>query len=165
MRHCFWLAVALAVVASAGCGNSRVGELAGIWHGEFKPSAESELKMRKEWGYRGYLQLYVTNMKFKMRLESLAQIVDVTGTWKVDQSRVTLSVANVAFDDLGGQVRRRPGITPIPPEAVREAFSQQLVLDYESEGQTLAGLDMTLGPILGKTFFKKGKENRRFLDQ
>jgi hypothetical protein len=147
----------LALIASA-CNDPHVVGLAGMWDAEFK-ILEPKTGVRPEWNYRGFLQLYATGNKFKMRLESNAQIVEMDGVWTIteDDKNLTLEFKEIKFDDRGGELRRPPNVQPLDPTAVRQAYSGKMPLKLDRQTNTLTGLEMDLGPLVVQHIFKKGK--------
>jgi hypothetical protein len=157
-----WTALLLILlVVVNGCTDAAIGPMAGHWQGEFNGSpTDPKVTMRPEWKFKGYLQLYATGMKFKMHLESQAQIVDATGTWGHKNNKIYLATDKVEFDDskTGGQLLQKPGLTPIDPTDVRDAISRPLVFSFSDNPQKLEGLKITIGPLLGRFDFTKGQE-------
>jgi hypothetical protein len=149
----------LLLVVAVGCSDTSIAPMVGMWQGGFdgKPT-DPGVTERPEWVYKGYLQLYATGMKFKMHLESEVQIVDVSGTWTHKKEKIYVSPVEVAFDDRGGELMQRPGAKPVDPELIRQALSHELVFTYKPNPQSLVGLEMTLGPMLGHFAFTKGRE-------
>ena len=153
----FSLFVLLFVAIS--CTDSSLIPVAGFWNGGFDGSpSDPNVVMKPEWKYRGFLQLYVTDMKFKMHLESEVQIVDVTGTWEKKKNKIYVIPKDVQFDDKGGRLLQKPGVTPLDPDVVKKACSQELVFAYTDNPQELKGLEITFGPMLGRFDFSKGRE-------
>ena len=149
----------LLLLLAIGCTDSYIIPIAGYWTGEFKAQpAEAGQQMKKEWAYKGYLQLYATGMKYKMHMESVAQIVDISGTWKKKKDKIYLTAGQIDFDDKGGDLQRPLGVTPISPDLVRQAYSQEMVLKYEPSKSELDGLEMSMGPLIGHHVFTKGGE-------
>jgi hypothetical protein len=156
----FFLMV-LFILLAAGCSDPAIGPMAGMWQGQFEGApSKTNVQMRKEWTYKGYLQLYATGMKFKLHMESDVQIVDVLGTWTHKKNKINLATKEVDFDDskTGGQLLQKPGLKPIDPTQVRDALQQPLVFDYIDNPQKLEGLKFTFGPMLGRFVFTKGQE-------
>ena len=142
-----------------GCSDPSIIPFAGYWDGQFKVQpADPGVKMRPEWVYKGYLQVYATNRNFKMHMESIAQIVDISGKWTNKGNKLYLKADKVEFDDKGGKVVRPNGVNPIDPDAVRAAYSQEMVYEMSSDKKYLTSLDMSMGPVIGKHVFKKGGE-------
>ena len=153
--------ITLLALLNVACSDTSIAPLAGFWEGQFNGSPSNPtVKMRSEWTYKGYLQLYATGMKFKMHLESNVQIVDIDGTWSHKKNKIFLSTNKVAFDDskTGGQLLQKPGLTPVDPTKVREALQEPLVFNYSDNPQKLEGLEITFGPMLGRFVFTKGQE-------
>jgi hypothetical protein len=151
----------LLIVVVCGCSDPSITPLAGMWQGKFEGApVDVQVAMRKEWIYKGYLQLYATGMKFKLHIESSVQIVDAEGKWSHKKNKIYLDVAEVKFDDskTGGQLLQKPGLTPIDPTKVRDALTQPLVFTYTDGPQKLEGLKITFGPMLGRFVFTKGQE-------
>lgn len=142
-----------------GCSDPSIIPFAGYWDGEFKAQpADAAAKMRPEWVYKGYLQVYATNRVFKMHMESVAQIVDINGHWTHKGDKLYLKADKVEFDDKGGKVARPIGVNPIDPDAVKGAYTREMVFVLSPDKQYLTSLEMSMGPILGKHVFKKGGE-------
>ena len=143
----------------AGCSDTTIAPMAGTWQGEFTGSpSDPKVSMRPEWTYKGYLQLRATQMKFKMHLESQAQVVDAEGTWSHKKEKIYVTASEIKFDDRGGKLLQKPGLTPIDPDKVREALSRPLVFSFQENPQKLEGLKITFGPLLGNFVFTKGQE-------
>jgi hypothetical protein len=149
----------LLLIVTTGCTDSSIIPIAGYWTGQFnaKP-ADPKVKMRPEWVYKGYLQLYATGMKYKMHMESVAQIVDVSGTWQKKKDKIYLTSNLVEFDDKGGDLQRPTGVKPLDPQVVRQAYSQVMGFNYDAAKHELDGLDMSMGPLIGTHVFIKGGE-------
>jgi hypothetical protein len=143
---------------AAGCNDPHVVGLAGIWDGG-PEILEPTNGIRKEWQYKGFLQIYATGNKFKLRQESSGQIVEAEGVWAMskDDKKLTLEFKKVTFDDLGGQLRRAPGVEPIDPVSVRKAYSGKMLFNLNRQTQTLSGLEMEFGPLVVKHVFRKGE--------
>lgn len=155
---CLLLLFAFACII-CGCSDSSIGPMAGFWQGQFNGApANPKDQMRPEWTYKGYLQLYATGMKFKLHMESQAQIVDTSGTWSHKKNKIFLTTTDVQFDDLGGKLLQRPGVKPLDPTQVQTALTQPLVFTYSDSPQKLEGLEITFGPMLGRFDFTKGQE-------
>ncbi len=149
----------LVFIIAAGCTDSSIIPIAGYWTGGFNAMpADRKVKMRPEWVYRGYLQLYATGMKYKMHMESVAQIVDVSGTWQKKKDNIYLTSNLIEFDDKGGNLQRPVGVKPLDPQEVRQAYSQVMSFKYVEAKHELDGLDMSMGPIVGRHVFIKGGE-------
>lgn len=114
--------------------------------------------MRREWVYKGWLQVYVTGERYKMHMESVAQIVDISGNWTYKGNKIYLTAKDIVFDDRGGELQRPEGVLPLPPEEVRETYSHGMVLSLQPGKTKLVSLDMTLGPLVGTHVFTKGGE-------
>jgi len=148
-----------AIALAIGCTDSSLAPLAGFWDGSFQGApTDAKQAMRPEWTYKGYLQLYLTGMKFKMHLESDAQVIDINGTWSHKKDKIYVVPKDVVFDDRGGQLLQRPGLKPIDPAVVQKACSQTLIFAYTDNPQQLKGLEITFGPMLGRFVFTKGRE-------
>lgn len=149
----------VALLLATGCTDSSIIPIAGYWTGGFnaKP-ADPKVRMRPEWVYKGYLQLYATGMKYKMHMESVAQIVDVSGTWQKKKDKIYLTSNLIEFDDKGGDLQRPVGVKPLPPPDVRQAYGQVMGFNYVADKHELDGLDMSMGPIIGRHVFIKGGE-------
>jgi hypothetical protein len=159
MRSRRFLLLTLLLAICVGCSDTSIAPLAGFWQGQFDGApSEVKVKMRPEWTYKGYLQLYATGMKFKMHMESQAQIFDVDGTWSHKKNKIFLTPSEIKFDDFGGKLLQRPGVTPIDPTKVQDALGHPLVFDYSEDPQNLKGLEITFGPLLGRFDFTKGQE-------
>lgn len=144
---------------AGGCADETRVPFARFWQGEFQgASGDPKTPMRKEWVYKGWLQVYITGNKYKMHMESIGQILDISGTWTHKADRMLLTATNIDFDDRGGEMMLKPGVKPIAPDLVRDAYSRPLVLVLQPDKQTLVGLEMSIGPIVGKHLFRKGGE-------
>jgi hypothetical protein len=142
-----------------GCADTGIVPFAGYWQGKFEGiPAEPEFNMRPEWAYKGFLQIYGTRHRYKMHMESNAQIVDIAGTWTHKGNRLFLKANDIQFDDRGGAIVRPRGVVPIPPEDVRKAYGKEMVLVLDPQKNRLESLDMTLGPLIGRHVFTKGGE-------
>ena len=156
MRRLFCL---FAMLLAAGCADTSIIPFAGYWTGEFKARpSDSKQKMRPEWVYKGYIQLYATGRKFKMHMESIAQIVDIDGTWTNKGEKAYLKANKIEFDDRGGEIQRPSGVVPVPPEDVQTAYNRPLVFVLQPDKNTMIGLEMSIGPLIGHHVFTKGGE-------
>ncbi len=146
-----WLPILLALLAAGCVDRSRVPVM-GLWTGGFYAD--------KGQAFKGYLQLYRTGDKFKMRLASKDQAIDFDGTWTVDKRRIVLSVGDIKFDNPTEEDQKALGLKIIQPDEVRSAYSKPITLDLDQGETKLGGLTMTLGGLSGKHEFSKGEAAR-----
>lgn len=104
---------------------------------------------------RGYLKLYRTGDKFKMRLTSKHQEMNFEGTWTIAKRRVELRVSDVQFENPPEETQKALGLKLLSSEEVRTVYSKPIMLDLNAKDNELDGLTMTLGNIQGKHQFKK----------
>jgi hypothetical protein len=138
----------LLILVVAGCTDKDRAPVMGHWTGGFF-SDEAEVM-------RGYLQLYKTGDKFKMRLASKDQEINFAGTWTVAKGRVELRVTDTQFDNPPEETIKALGIRIFESEQVRSAYSKPIALDVSDDGKSLKGLTMTLGDLQGRHRFSKG---------
>jgi hypothetical protein len=140
-----WL---LVVLALAGCTDKERTPVMGHWTGGFYTDEAEAL--------RGYLQLYRTGDKFKLRLASKVQELNMQGTWTMAKGRIELRVGDIEFDNPSEATQKAMGIRVMDSEKVRNAYAKPLILDVSSDQKTLQGLTMTLDNLQGSHRFVKG---------
>jgi len=153
------LLLAIAIFA-AGCIDKERAPVMGMWTGGFYTD--------KGQAFKGYLQLYRTGDKFKMRLASKDQAMDFEGTWTIGKRRVELTVGDIKFDNPTEEDQKALGLKIISPEDVRGAYGKPVTLDLDEKDTRLTGLTFPLGSILGRHEFAKGevtKNTRQALDR
>ena len=133
------------LLALVGCTDKDRVPVMGNWTGGFFTERGQ--------AFKGYLQLYLTGDKFKMRLSSKDQAMDLEGTWKVDAKRVILSVNNIDFQNPSEDDQKALGLKIISPDEVRTAYG------HESKTK-LSGLTITLGNLSGRHEFVKGEATK-----
>lgn len=154
MRRYLPLLLLLLVAAGVvGCADRERTPILGTWTGGFFDD-QNQL-------FKGYLTLYRTGDKFKMRLTSKEQAMDFEGTWTVAKHRVTLTTTDIKFDNPTEEDQKALGIKIIQPDEVRAAYAKPVALDLDSNKQKMAGLTMTLGSLTGKHRFEKGEATAR----
>ena len=148
----------LFVLTMVSCGNDRFVPYIGIWQGRFQaegPDAPKDGDPDRDW--RGYLQLYRTEEKFILHLESRSLAMDVKGKWTLKEDmRVLLTPEEFTFDDRGGQLMRDQRLKPLDPKAIQESYGRQVILDISPDRKKLTGLLTRFGPMLGRHVFAKG---------
>ena len=143
-RLCLLLTVAILV----GCADKERTPVMGHWTGGFYTDDAEAM--------RGYLQLYKTGDKFKMRLASKTQELVFDGTWTIAKGRIELRVGNVEFDNPSAADQKAMGIKVLDSEKVRNAYAKPLMLDVADDAKSLKGLTMTLDTLQGSHRFVKG---------
>lgn len=103
----------------------------------------------------GFLQVYLTNHKYKLHLEGQQEGIDVDGTWTANGDRLTLNPKAVAIDDQGGEEKRDPNKPYIPNEDVLATYNKPIVLVQSADKKGFQGLKVTLGNLLGSHAFVK----------
>jgi len=154
-----WIGLLL-LISCFGCTDKQRTPVLGMWSGGFYTDKAEVL--------RGYLQLYKTGDKFKMRLATREQEMTFNGTWTIAKGRVELQIADVEFENPTDEERKARGIRVFDSEKVREAFAKPIALDLTDQDKTLRGLTMTLDQIQGRLGFTKGavtKETQEVLDK
>lgn len=141
-----WL---LGLLLLASCGDKERAPVLGMWTGGFYTDEAEVL--------RGYLQLYQTGDKFKMRLGTKDQEMTFQGTWTLAKGRVDLRVGDIDFENPPEETQKALGLRVFTPEDVRAAFGKPITLDLGSNGKALTGLTITIGKIQGKHRFNKGE--------
>jgi len=124
----------------------------GLWTGGFFTD--------KGQAFKGYVQLYRTDDKFKMRLASKDQAIDFEGKWTVEKRRIALTVSEIKFDNPSEEDQKALGLHIVQPTEVRDAYGKPITLDLDPAGTKLSGLTMTLGWLTGKHEFQKGEAAR-----
>src|SRR5687768_4840802 len=100
-----WLLVPLLLLA--GCVDKERAPVLGMWTGGFYTDQAEVL--------RGYLQLYRTGDKFKMRLSTSHQEMNFEGTWSIAKERITLRVADIKFENPTDETRKALGLKIFDP--------------------------------------------------
>ncbi len=118
----------------------------GMWTGGFYTDEAEVL--------RGYLQLYKTGDKFKMRLATADQEMNLAGTWTMAKGRITLRTDDIKFNNPSDETRKALGLKIFDPDQVREAYAKAITLDVREK--ELKGLTITLGHIQGRHRFTQG---------
>lgn len=142
------LLLAVAIFA-AGCIDKERAPVMGMWTGGFFDD--------KGQAFKGYVQLYKTGDKFKMRLASKEQAMDFEGTWTIAKRRIDLTVIDIKFDNPTEEDQKALGLKIISPDDVRAAYGKPITLDLDEKGSKLTGLSVSLGPLLGRHEFNKGE--------
>ena len=145
----------------AGCGSKDAIPYLGRWHGDFivdsvTPPVSAKDMKREE--LHGSLQIYATNLSFKMHFEGEQESLDAEGTWSHVGTTVTLKFKSVKIDDEGGAERRDPNLKFIAPSAIHAAYQRNLVLHLSKDKKTLAGLEVTLGSLTGRHMFTRSND-------
>lgn len=143
------LSLSILVVLTAGCGNKTEMPLYGNWEGRFQQAQQSDEDMK------GYLQLYATNHKFKMRLGNKTQNYDTLGDWKIQGRQVLLNIQDISFGGLTSHEAEERKLAFVQPNDVRAAYGHTLILNVSADNKTLSGLPMTLGTREGTHVFHK----------
>jgi hypothetical protein len=138
----------LLLLLLAGCANREKVLAMGHWTGGFYADKAEVL--------RGYLQLYGTGDKFKMRLANKDQGMNFDGTWTLSKKRITLKIGSIDFENPTQETQKSLGLRLIDPEAVRSAYAKSIVLDLSEDGRALTGLTMSIGKQQGSHMFTKG---------
>lgn len=138
----------LLLLCLAGCANREKVLAMGHWTGGFYSDKAEVL--------RGYLQLYGTGDKFKLRLANKNQGMSFDGTWTLEKKRITLRISSIDFENPTQETQKSLGLLLIEPEAVRAAYGKPIVLDLDEGGRALKGLTMSIGKIQGSHLFTKG---------
>jgi len=136
------------VLVLAGCADKERTPVMGHWTGGFYTDEAEAM--------RGYLQLYKTGDKFKMRLASKNQELIFDGTWTIAKGRIELRVGNIEFENPSEADQKAMGIKVLDSEKVRNAYAKPLMLDVSADAKTLKGLTMTLDSLQGSHRFSKG---------
>lgn len=137
--------LAFPLVFLTGVDKERVA-VVGMWTGGFYVDDAEVL--------RGYLQLYRTGDKFKMRLGTKDQEINFQGTWKVKGQRVELQALDIDFHNPSEANRKALGLTVLDSEKVRNAYAKPITLDLKNK--ELVGLTITLDKYQGRHKFQKG---------
>jgi hypothetical protein len=138
--------IILAVLA--GCADKERTPVMGHWTGGFYADNAEVL--------RGYLQLYRTGDKFKMRLASKDQEFEFDGTWTIAKRRIELRVSDIKFENPPEETARAMKLFVLDADKVRAAYAKPITLDIDATTNTLTGLTMTIDKIQGKHRFSKG---------
>jgi hypothetical protein len=136
------------LVLLAGCVDKARTPVMGHWTGGFYTDSAEVL--------RGYIQLYRTGDKFKMRLASKDQEMNFEGTWTIAKRRVELRIADIKFDNPPAETQKAMRLRIFTSEQVRDAYAKPITLDLSSDETELKGLTITLGGIQGRHGFTKG---------
>ena len=140
--------VLLFLITLTGCANRDKVIAMGHWTGGFYSDKAEVL--------RGYLQLYGTGDKFKMRLANKDQGMNFDGTWTLTKKRITLKISSIDFENPTQETQKSLGLMLIEPESVRSAYAKSIVLDLAEDGRALKGLTMSIGRLQGSHLFTKG---------
>lgn len=119
----------------------------GMWTGGFYTDEAEVL--------RGYLQLYRTGDKFKMRLGTKDQEMNFDGKWTVAKKRIELRVTNIDFQNPTNETQKAMGLFIFDPDEVRAAYSKPITLDIDDS--KLSGLTISIGKLQGRHRFQKGQ--------
>ncbi|MBC8063991.1 MAG: hypothetical protein H7Y17_04120 [Chlorobia bacterium] len=139
----------LILLLVTGCVDKERAPVLGMWTGGFYTDEAEVL--------RGYLQLYQTGDKFKMRLGTKDQEMTFLGTWSLAKNRVDLRVGDIDFENPTEETQKALGLKMFTPDEIRAAFGKPITLDLATDGKALSGLTITIGKIQGKHRFKKGE--------
>jgi len=139
----------LSLLLISGCGNKKEMPLYGNWEGRFQAGQESDEDMK------GYLQLYATNHKFKMRLGNKSQNYDTLGDWTIKGNQILLNIQDMTFGGLTQKEAEGRKMSYVAPTDVRSAYGHTLILNLATDGKTLNGLPMALGAREGTHIFHK----------
>jgi hypothetical protein len=123
--------------------------LFGMWEAKFEPQDPTSPEIR------GYLQLYVTDHKFKMHVGTKTQSFDPSGTWKMGPKQVTLTMDTVevsGYTEDEAKIRHQPYFLP---DEVRAGLGKELTLNLASDMKQMKGLEIALGKTVGRFQFKK----------
>lgn len=141
-----WALVALASIA--GCGKKADMVMYGNWEGDFRASQGSE-------DLKGYVQFYLNDHKFKMRLGTRSQAFDAGGTWVLKGDQALLTFKEFSFEGLTKNLAEERKIRYLPPDDIRTAYGRTLVLNLAPDHKQLTGLPMTIAGIEGTHSFHK----------
>ncbi len=165
MSRISWIIVALLIcgglfaVYRAKGSNQHLMPYFGRWKGGFEPesvlSGETEAGDLRRFRLEGYIQLYGTRMKCLVHLAGEQQEIDLTGTWKLENSSAVLTFSDIKINDFGGEQQRDPNRKYIPNEAVQAAYRKPMILKLSADKKTLEGLTISLGELVGKHAFVK----------
>lgn len=137
--------MAFPLVFLSGVDKERVGVM-GMWTGGFYVDDAEAL--------RGYLQLYRTGDKFKMRLGTKDQEINFAGTWTVKDTRIELKTLDIDFQNPTESDQKSMGLIVLDSEKVRAAYAKPITLDLKNK--ELIGLTITLDRFQGRHKFEKG---------
>jgi hypothetical protein len=154
--------VALFVIAVLliGCGRelTPMERAAGSWSGEFKiESANGSTKQAEiqKWTMKGTLWLYVTGEKFRMEMATANQQFTVKGKWEAKGDRVTLRADDYEFTFPNEEDQQALKLPIVSADAIRQTFHQPVVFEESKDRRNLAGLKLSLGPLLGAFEFTR----------
>jgi hypothetical protein len=142
----------------SGCGSKENIPFLGRWKADFvvdRMTVPGTEKDQRREGLHGYLQVYQTGLKFKMRLEGEQEAIDGSGTWSHKGNHVTLTFTDLKIDDMGGAQHRDPNLKFILPAAIQAAYQRELTLNMSPDKKTLNGLDVTIGNLVGRHVFTR----------
>lgn len=145
----------MATLLLCGCtSDPSVVKLTGNWEQEFVskgPQPHGPLK--------GYLQLYLTEEKFKLHLATTEQTFELLGKWKRKGRRITLVprvVDPLSFTDFqpaNEDSPRKPNL--MDKDVLTRTYGRGLVLDLDEKEHTLTSLLLDLGPMQGRHVFRQ----------
>ena len=147
------LVILMFLAFGAACADPERTPVMGHWTGGFYTDQAEVL--------RGYLQLYRTGDKFKMRLASPNQELNLAGTWTIAKGRVELRVQDIEFHNPTEQQRVARNLVVFDSDRIRENYRKPIALDLRDDGRSLRGLAMTLDTIQGRHQFSKGPATER----
>lgn len=109
------------------------------------------------WNMRGYLRLMANNDRFELHQEGEQEAVDATGTWRMQGPMIVLTIADLKFDDFGGESKRSPNLKFVKFDDIRKSYGREIALKIDKAGKeiVLSGATTTLGPLLGTHRFKR----------
>lgn len=128
----------------------------GHWNGTFIVSKNGSDMPTDRLTLSGFIQLYRTGNRLVSQFANPAQEVDTKGHWKViSPTRISLHFSGYKLTEGDLVALKASGASLFKSNALRKAFSQDLVLDLSSDKLHLKGLLIHIGPLQGHFFFKK----------
>jgi len=147
MRH--WLLILFVAILAAGCVDKERAPVMGTWTGGFYTD--------KGQAFKGYLTLYRTGDKFKMRLASKDQAMDFEGTWTIGKHRIALTTGEIKFENPTEEDQKALGLKIVTPDEVWAAYAKPVAFDLDASDRKLTGLTVALGSLSGRHEFGKGE--------
>jgi hypothetical protein len=145
------------LLLAVGCSH-RDADLLGQWNGGFEPESAPAGTPTRDLAMKGYIHIYLNENKFKLELSNRFQVLKYEGHWqRLTPKRIELRVDTngMTVDEPDLDKMKAMGKPILDPDAIKAFYGKPLILDVGKD--TLNGLLVTLGPMLGRHVFHRGE--------
>lgn len=123
--------------------------LTGKWNQEFVSSDEKVQPLK------GFLQLYQTENRFTLALNTKFQSIEITGMWELKDNTVQLKPGKGGFDfkSLIEEDPQSKDSLLLSSDEVTKLYQRGLNLTLDADRKVMRSLPITIGPYTGRHVF------------